>query len=549
MKEFFLEILFKFKGYILVLCLLAASIGATDGGIPFMIKFLFDKVLDSNLEFAAIFVSILIVLGFLRAFLNYLYISFSASVGNQAIVSMRKALFDIVLASDVNFVQRTGPSKLVSVIVNDTAFLKELIVDLIPALIKESLRLVVLVGASFFLNWKLSLILFLTVPIVVYSVQKISRKARKSASLAQVEIGKLTSMLVNVLLGFKTLKCFQLENSLKKLFSKLVESIKTFSRRADVAKSLSVPVNELLATVGISVVLWLGLSEIKEGNLSRGEFFAFLATLAILYDPIKKLSKIKSQIGASFGALERVATMYQSFRTTNSTISCYDQFISSFDIKIINLSFSYTKDLVFRNLNLVIPFGSKIAIMGPSGIGKSTLADVISGFARPINGEILIGGVSIFEVEWSALRRIITYVPQAPIFFEQLGIENFGEYANLDEARALLNEVGCGYLFDRLVQNENIGELASQLSGGEKQRLFIVSALIRPSMVYIFDEITSSLDRETEEAVLKLIFRRLKSKTVIFISHRDTIKRFVDQVISFETNNLLRIEDVKLSLD
>ncbi len=524
------EILKPFRVQILVLSILAILIGGTDGAIPFLIKFFFDSVIQSDKSELVVFSLSFLALGLLRGILNFFYIKLAASLGNQVIFEVRSKLFNLILNLNPSKVLELGGSKLSSTVINDTIFLKELVVNHIPEFLRESLRLVALIFSSFWLSWRISLSIILVAPLIVFLVQKISKTSKNLANTAQVELGKLTSIVINALLGFKTLKSFKLESALQESFKKFSELNRLFSTRADLTKNISVPINEVLAALIVTFILFFGVSQIQSGVVTQGEFFGVLATLGFIYGPIKKLSKTKTHISATLGALERVQTIFlQREPALPGTVRSLD----NFDIELKEVSFSYNSKTIFDRFSLRIPFGSKVAVIGPSGIGKSTLADLIISYNKPHHGIIKIGGIPLDQIDNEYLREIITYVPQSPVFFENLGMLNFGYSCNETELQRIFTELGCFHIFERL-QNNHVGEFAFDISGGEKQRLFIANALCRNSQIYIFDEITSALDVETEKKVIDFIFEKLKMKTIIFISHRSTVLKYSDIIIDIE---------------
>ncbi|MCS6961681.1 MAG: ABC transporter ATP-binding protein/permease [Deltaproteobacteria bacterium] len=542
MNKFLFSILRFFKWKLVALTLAAVAIGATDGAIPFLVKYLFDDVIDNQKIPISIFVSALVGIGLIRASLNFFYVNFSATLGNNAIKILRDQIFNKSLTFSPQQTINLGPSRITSLVVNDSAFLKELVIDLIPGIIKDSIRLLSLTIVSFYLNFNLSLIILFTIPFVALIVQKISKRARKYASLAQTELGTLTSLTINVLLGIKTVLAFNMVKLLREEFNNLTDKIKKFAIKADVSRQLTVPINEALASIGIASAIFYGVNQIQLGVLTKGDFIGFIVTLGLLYDPIKKISKLKSQASACLGAMERVSALIDKFgdETWSKNPSMPTRSIDKVpdhaksDIVLDNITFSYSEHEVISGLSISIPFGTKVAIIGPSGTGKSTLADIIVGFAKANAGEVYIGGVSVSNIPKSILWQKITYLPQAPVYFELLGVRNFGENPDIHRLESLLEKMSCKYLMERILSSKQVGELAGMLSGGERQRIFIAKCLLKESDIYIFDEAVSSLDYDTERRALDLIFEILRDKTVIFISHRETIRNYVDKIIELD---------------
>ncbi|MCX7952779.1 MAG: ABC transporter transmembrane domain-containing protein, partial [Deltaproteobacteria bacterium] len=283
MNKFLFSILRFFKWKLVALTLAAVAIGATDGAIPFLVKYLFDDVIDNQKIPISIFVSALVGIGLIRASLNFFYVNFSATLGNNAIKILRDQIFNKSLTFSPQQTINLGPSRITSLVVNDSAFLKELVIDLIPGIIKDSIRLLSLTIVSFYLNFNLSLIILFTIPFVALIVQKISKRARKYASLAQTELGTLTSLTINVLLGIKTVLAFNMVKLLREEFNNLTDKIKKFAIKADVSRQLTVPINEALASIGIASAIFYGVNQIQLGVLTKGDFIGFIVTLGLLY--------------------------------------------------------------------------------------------------------------------------------------------------------------------------------------------------------------------------------------------------------------------------
>lgn len=536
LKALILSYLKSFKNKLALLILVGILAGATDGVIPFLIKRIFDS--EPTQESISVLVILVVCFGFFRASVNLLYINLSSSLGHEVIKNLRLQLMHRIINLNPTRILQQGPSKTASMIINDATFLRELMVDILPSAFKETFRFTAILIATLYLNFYLSILGLIAIPVIALFVVLTSRLAKKYAQKAQQSLSYLTSFIFSALIGIKTIKSFQLENPIESKFKELNEDLKLNSVKADVFKNLSVPINEFLAATALGVLIWIAFGKISSEIITKGEFLGFLVSLFLLYDPVKKLSKAKSFIAASAGALSRLTNILAIPIENGPKI---EPEFSNFNIELDNVSFEHEGKKILSGVNLFINQGSKVAIIGESGVGKSTLLDILSGFLTPTEGVVKLGGIPISDIPLEFLVKHITFASQSLDFFDALGLLNFGKEVSEEEIAKWLQKFKINNSFS---SNFKFQEFGLSLSEGEKQRLMLIRVLLKKAEIYLFDEVTSALDPQLEELILKEIFAELRSKTVILVSHRPAPLKYADRILELKDCSLIERNDL-----
>jgi subfamily B ATP-binding cassette protein MsbA len=357
-------------------------------------------------------------------------------------------------------------------------------------------------------------------------------------------LGNLSALMQESVVGNRVVKAFIMEGYEEKRFD--VESrrlLKLYLRAARI-KAFTTPMMEVLSAFGIAGVLWYGGTSVLGGERTTGGFMAFLAALVLLYDPFKKLVRTNNVVQTGFGAADRIFEVLdlESEPIGPSGELCIDGLRDA--IRFENVTFAYGDDAVLHAANLEIPAGKVVALVGPSGGGKSTIADLIPRFYEVGSGRITIDGIDLREIDLESLRRQIAVVTQFTFLFndtvrnniaygaadtDDAHIENAARAANADE---FIERLPKGY------QTE-VGELGVQLSGGQRQRIAIARALLKDAPILILDEATSALDAESESLVQDAIERLVEGRTTLVIAHRLSTIRRADSIVVVEGGRIV----------
>jgi subfamily B ATP-binding cassette protein MsbA len=512
-------------------------VAGMNGSIPFLIRSVLDWVFVHHERRWLLPLSITIVLLFtIKGVALYLEGLITGFLGQKVIYDLRSRAIEQILSLDLSFFHSQRSGELVSRIVYDAGLIFQAVSRAISALFHHGLTIIGLMGVAFYLHYKFAIIALCVLPVAFFPIYRFGELIRHHWRKGQEEIAHLSSSLFEIIQGIRVIKGFQLEETFKKNLLLRLDSLLNTWKKIVRIQAGSQPLMEWIGAVGMAFVIYLGGRWVIEGSMSTGTFFAFLSSIFLLYDPVRKLNGTWQEIQQGISAAERLTELFSQkpsiLERRSSKRNTFEK-----ELRLENLSFRYhpRDPWVLRNLFLVIPKGTKIAIVGHSGEGKSTLADLIMRFYDPSEGSILIDGKDIREWDLSSLRRMISRVEQHPVLFSGTVLENIwlgnlssplekvlkaGEIAQVD---SIVSTLPKGY-------DTPVGELGNRLSGGERQRIAIARAIVRDPEILILDEATSALDSEREQNLLRQLIEMLPETTIIFITHRFKVARVAEKI-------------------
>ncbi|HPC26301.1 MAG TPA: ABC transporter ATP-binding protein, partial [Paludibacteraceae bacterium] len=394
----------------------------------------------------------------------------------------------------------------------------------------------------FAMSWKLTLFVLLLLPFSGWLIGKIGKSLKQRSTLGQQQTGELLSQIEETLSGLRVIKAFNAEKSFQNKFAQLNEKIRRTFNRINRRYNLAHPLSELVGTIVIAIVLWFGGVLILENHssINAAEFIYYLIIFYSIITPAKDLSKAGYSIQKGLASLERIDRILTTPNTIKEPASPMPMKPFSDKIEFRNISFRYKTEWVLRDINITIPKGKTIALVGQSGSGKSTLLDLLPRYYDPQKGEILIDGVNIKSLRTSDIRAQIGNVNQEAILFndtffnniafgsENVTMEQVIEAAKIANAHDFIMATEKGY-------ETTIGDRGSKLSGGQRQRVSIARAILKNPPILILDEATSSLDTESERMVQEAIEKLMQNRTTLVVAHRlSTIKRADEICVIYE---------------
>ncbi|MCW7754210.1 ABC transporter transmembrane domain-containing protein [Desulfobotulus sp. H1] len=453
-------------------------------------------------------------------FLNY--------VGQIIIRHFRNALYDRIVDLPLRFFQSERTGVLMSRITNDVNLIRNMVSNVVTSSLRDFFTIIFLIVYTFYQIWSLALIAFLVLPAAFYPVIYFGRKVRKTSTGCQEAMADMNAFLHETFAGNKIVKAFGMETYEKKRFHEKTSTLFRLEIRQAIAKSMSSPVMEVLAGVGIAFIIWYGGSRVIEGAYTPGTFVSFLAAVLMLYDPVKKMSKLNNALQEGLAAVDRIfEILNEKSEIREKEIPLLLQDTKSYDVCFKNVSFAYTDDgkKVLDDISLEVRSGEVLALVGMSGGGKTSLVNLIPRFYDVISGCICIGGVDIRDFSLSSLRSRIAVVTQEPILFNDSIRANIAYGRSSATTDEIEYAARAAFAHDFICRMPNgydthIGELGSRLSGGEKQRICIARALVKDAPVLILDEATSALDTEAEQLVQKALDNLMQGRTTFVIAHR-----------------------------
>ena len=525
---------FPYMG-LLVVTMLVSS--ATDGAIPFIIKHFIDQISHLKSIQALQTISLeLVAVVVLRSFSGFGEDYLSAYIGQHITLDIRSELNRKLQRMPLSFFNRTPSGMMMSRVVNDVGVISGGITDGAFSVVGEGARLIAVLGAAFWIDWKLALIAFVVFPCAVGPVMAFSRRMRKITRKAQKQMSGITTLLQEAYQGNRVVKAFGMEEYERERFDVELLRLFKFSMRAAVIKASTGPMIEAMAAIAFLIALWYGTASVIHGTRTIGTFGAFLTAMLIVYEPFKRLARINNTVQQSLAAAERVFEMMDQPTEAHDDPDAMVLGPGNHSIRLENVSFRYAKDWVLRNIDLEIPAGKVVALVGMSGGGKSTLADLIPRFYDVQEGRITVDGVNLKTLRLESLRAQIGIVTQHTFLFNDTIRANiaYGSQAKTEEqVIAAATAANAHNFITRLPKGYDamVGEMGVRLSGGERQRIAIARALLKDAPILILDEATSSLDSESERAVQDALDTLMRNRTTLVIAHRLSTVRRADKII------------------
>ena len=500
--------------------------GASTGFVPLVIKYLFDEVLPSQdrLRLYSAPVAIVVVIT-IRAAAQYLGNYLTEIVGQEITADLRNSLAAKILELPQSYIDKNPSSVLVSRVLSDVNLVRGGIVDGFVSVIKDSITLLALVSVAFYQDWLLSLIAFILFPFAIYPVIKSSKKVRRTSKKGQSSLARLATYLQESIVGSRVVKIFGMQGYELSRFEAENKSVRDTALKTTRAKLANQPLMELLGAVGFSAVLMYGGESVIAGARTTGSLFAFLTSLYLCYAPFKSIAKSNTSWQQGASAAEDLYAILDILPDPPESASPKD--ISDFSSSLIaqNVCFGYGDELVINQLNLEVPKGRTVALVGTSGGGKSTIIDLFCRLYEPTAGAITLDGIDLRDLSLDGLRKLISVVDQNTFLFNDTVANNIA-YGHTDSSPERIEAAArAANAHDFIVQlpdgyNTLIGENGTMLSGGQRQRVAIARALIKNAPILFLDEATSALDSASEKVVQEALDRLMANRTTLVVAHR-----------------------------
>jgi subfamily B ATP-binding cassette protein MsbA len=517
--------------------------GATDGVVPFLVKHILDGVFTRRDE-GLLFLLPAMIVGFsiVRAVSDFGQQFMMASVGHKVTEDIRNDVNRHVLSLSPDFFIRTSTAEILSRVTSDVLLIRTLLTDSSAAVIRDVIRVLVLLGSCIYLDPTLSLIAFVFFPLAGYPIALLGKRMRKLSRRGQEAIGQLAALFQESMQGHRVVKIFCREQFEQQRFERGNRDLTQTFIKSERVKALAGPINEVLASLAISGVLLYGGYTVISGARTAGGFMAFLVSVFLMYEPFKKLSRVNATVQQGMAGAQRIFEILDTAPTILDPAEPVP-LPHARTIELRGVSFDYPNTSngersvsALRNVSLVIPEGKTVALVGFSGSGKSTLVDLVPRFIDPSSGVVLLGGVDLRSLTLADLRSAVAMVGQHTFLFNDTVYNNIA-YGNPNASREeVLQAAKAAYaveFIERLPHgfDTEVGEGGMSLSGGERQRLAIARAILKNAPILILDEATASLDTRAEREVQMAVEALVKGRTTLVIAHRLSTIREADLIV------------------
>ena len=531
----------------LVISIMAGLIVAALSGLQaYMVKPLLDKIfVEKNTFFLAVLPPALILLFLVKGGFYAINQYLMDRVGLIVIRDLRIKLFEHLHKQSLNFFHKTSTGEIISRILNDIQLLQNAFSTVVVSLVRDLFQVIFLLIVVIVMNWKLALLSFLFLPIATTAIVKFGRVFRRLSVLSQEETARVSTITHESVTGTMVVKAFAMEEYENQRFSKQVHAL--FQVMLKIARyfALQHPLMEVISGLGMALIIWFGGREVITGSTTPGAFFAFLTALVMVFQPIKKVSRVNSSVQLGLAAAERVFTILDLQPEIANKKGCIELPPFTHAIEFRQATFGYeSNEPILHDINLTIHAGEILAIVGPSGSGKSTLASLIPRFYDLNQGQLLVDGHDVSKVSMASLRNQIAVVTQQTILFNDT-IRNNISYGNPTKHEEEIIEAARSAhalnFIEALPQGMQtiIGESGVRLSGGERQRLSIARALLKDAPILVLDEATSALDTESEREVQKALDNLMKNRTTLVIAHRLSTIKNADRIIVIKDGEIV----------
>ena len=501
---------------------------------------------DHGLKWALLFViSIIIITALLKNITNYFASYHVTRLRTGVLRDIRKKLYNKIINLPVSYYSERRKGDVMARMLGDINEVQNSFFQVLELVVREPLTILFSIVTMFIISPKLTFFVFAFIPISGIVISFVGKNLKAKSVKAQNENGIFISILDETLGGLKVVKGYNAENLFINKFNDSINRLLRLSNSIGNKNNLASPLSEFLGIVTIATLLWFGAQlVVEEHTLSSATFITYIALAYTILTPAKSISKASYQVKTGLAAAERVFTLMEQENNIVDSLDAIDK--KSFNDKIIleNINFRYENENILKNFNLEIPKGKTVALVGQSGSGKSTIANLLTRFYDVNEGKIFIDGTDIKEIQLKSLRDLIGLVTQDSILFNDTikGNIALGKPDASDEEVIEALKIANAYEFVKELPegiHTNIGDSGNKLSGGQKQRLSIARAVLKNPPIMILDEATSALDTESERLVQIALENMMQNRTSIVIAHRLSTIQKADIIVVMQKGKIV----------
>ncbi|AIY14944.1 ABC transporter ATP-binding protein [Cellulophaga baltica] len=500
---------------------------------------------EDEMKALVLVIGLVIVLFLLKNLANYFAMYFITFLRNGVLKDVRNSMYKKITELPISFYSEKRKGDVIARITSDVLEVQHSFLSVLELIVREPLTIIFTITVMFLISGQLTLFVFIFIPLSGYVISLIGKSLKKQSDDVQREQGEFLSVVEETLGGLRVIKAFNSESRFYKTFSASTTRFYNFSNKLLNRQNLASPSGEFLGILTISVLLWFGGKMVLvDKTLDAPSFITYMSLAYGVLTPAKAISKAIYGVKKGDAAAERILEILETENPITEITNPIEKNTFDTGIALQNISFKYDDEYVLKNFNLKVPKGSTVALVGQSGSGKSTIANLVTRFYDVNEGSISIDGVNIKEYSKGSLRGLLGLVTQDSILFNEtvrnnisLGKENATdeeiiEAAKIANAHDFIMELPKGY-------DTNIGDSGNKLSGGQKQRLSIARAVLKNPPIMILDEATSALDTESERLVQDALEKMMRNRTSIVIAHRLSTIQSADNIVVLQKGEIV----------
>ncbi|MBL4903265.1 MAG: lipid A export permease/ATP-binding protein MsbA [Desulfocapsa sp.] len=540
------EVLKPYRNKLVIAMVGMMIVAGFNAAQAYMVKPLLDEIfVNKDRNLLNILPLALLAIFLIKGVFYFIYSYLLEGVGQYVIRDLRNQIYAHLNRLSLSFFHRTPTGELISRIMNDVSLLQGAVSHALIRIIRDFVSVIGLLGVVFYMDWRLAGISMIFLPMAAIPVVVFGKKFRRVSTRFQKSMGEATNILHETIGGARIVKAFCTEKQEEKRFAAQIQHLFDTLMKETKYRCLSHPMIEFMGGVGIALIVWFGGIQVLNGTSTIGTFMAFLTALVMLYEPVKGVTKINSTIQSGLASATRIFNLLDIAPDIieKSDAEVLPPFHKSVEFR--NVTFFYEHDEpVLQNVNLTVRRGEILAVVGPSGGGKTTLANLLPRFYDVASGVLLIDGHDVRDVTLASLRSQMALVTQQTILFNDTVRNNIAygsQHCSDEDIRRAAEAAFALEFIEKLPDGFEtiIGESGARLSGGQRQRISIARAVLKDAPILVLDEATSALDTESERKVQNALENLMKNRTTIVIAHRLSTIKNADRIIVMQDGKLV----------
>ena len=521
--------------------------GSTETALPAIMQHLLDDGFGGKGNPQLMWTAPLMIIGLFvgRGMFTFTMNYAMNEVSNSVLYDLRKQMFDRLVQMPVSYFSTHSAGTIIARLVNDVQNVTQSLASVLVIMVRDTCVILGLLGWLLYLNWQLTMIAFVLIPMVALAVGAFSRRMRRLSGEQLRYTGELTSVVGEAIHGNPVIKVYAGQEHERSRFAAASRQLQGFARRMTVASSLLVPITQVMAAVAVSLVIALALYQSQQDRTTVGGFVSFLTAMLMILNPLKHLADVNGQLQRAFAAADAVFHFIDEPIENDHGTQEIERAKGALRFEDVRFGYEGSTSLALKGIDLEIKAGETVALVGGSGGGKTTLANLIPRFYSVTDGRILLDDIPIESLKLESLRRQIAWVSQQVMLFNDTIANNvaYGSRRGASEAevRAALE---AAYLTEFVASlpdgiNTMIGDNGIRLSGGQRQRLSIARALLKNAPILVLDEATSALDNESERFVQAALDKLMHGQTTLIIAHRLSTIEKADRILVLDDGRIV----------
>ena len=547
------QLYFRLLGYvkpywrIFAISILGMAVtAATEPLLPALLKPMLDGTFihkdDTIIKLAPL---IILVIFFVRGIASFVGTYAISWVGNKVVMDLREEMFHKLLTLPTRYYDDHATGSLISKLTFDVTQVTAAATNVVTVVVRDSIIIVGLLGWLFYLNWKLTLLSLVMLPVIAIIIKIINRRLRNASRNSQRAMGGITQVIEESISAHKVVKLFGGQHYESGRFNDQANWVRRHTMKQSMAAAANVPLVQMVAAIALSVIVYLATVQSRADETTVGGFLSFIAAMLMLTAPIKRLTGVSEHLQRGLAASESVFELLDTPSEINTGKATIGRANGRIAFEHVSLSYQQGDRLALRDISLEISAGQAVALVGASGSGKSTLANLVPRFYQPSSGRITLDGHDLADLTLASLRANIALVSQEVVLFNDTVAANiaYGQMREVPEAEiiAAAQAAHAMEFIREMPQGLNtlVGERGVKLSGGQRQRIAIARAILKNAPILILDEATSALDSESERHVQAALETLMQGRTSLVIAHRLSTIEKADRIVVLQKGEIV----------